>query len=462
MRSDDDNLTLLRRWYRRLDPQRALDLTHEGGDDNELYVGLDAWTFEAKVHALRGPAAVASILRNIRISANDFEARSTHLFAGFRGTGKTTELSRLTRDLRATGGYSVLQVSARDYHHLSDSLSIEELAVLLVAGIGEAALETLGEAQLPTLAKVGVWPRISELLSGIFKESGLSLRFGPVELKPALRQGAGLKVDLRQALHDRPHRLREFLHEFVSEIAAAIRPRRLVILIDDLEKYDVPGDRVVDVYQEMADLFFHSADVLKLPNCHVIYTVPPYLAFANRAISSAYDGRLHILPSIKVRARPPEHTPFEPGLAALHALVAERIDLDQLFGEAREMCLRRLVLASGGNLRDLFNMLRDVVELALDAELPVGGAEVDVTVERHAAHRTLMLVQDEFELLVDVSAHGDLSRLRHDRRRAFAQAMDQQLLLAYWNGSVWYDTHPLVERELRRYEAGLEKHQEQP
>jgi len=453
MSPSDENLELLRRWYRRLDPQRALDLTREGGDDSELYVALDAWEFETKVHSLRGPAAVSSILRNIRISAHDFEAKSTHLFAGFRGTGKTTELSRLTRDLRATGGFSVLQVSARDYHHLSDSLSIEELAVLLVAGIGEAALEVLGEDQLPGLAKVGVWSRITELLGGIFKDSGLSLRFGPVELKPALRQGEGLKVDLRAALRDRPHRLQEFLHGFVAEIAGAIAPRRLVVLVDDLEKYDVPGDRVVDVYQEMADLFFHSAEILKLPNCHVIYTVPPYLAFANRAIANAYDGRLHILPSIRVRARPPEHSPFEPGLAAMHALIAERIDLDRLFGGERDVCVRRLVLGSGGNLRDLFNMLRDVVELALDADLPVGTDEVDMTIERHAAHRTLMLVQDEFELLVDVSAHGDLSKIRHDRRGAFAQAMDQQLLLAYWNGSIWYDTHPLVEPELRRYLA---------
>jgi hypothetical protein len=77
--------------------------------------------------------------------------------------------------------------------------------------------------------------------------------------------------------------------------------------------------------------------------------------------------------------------------------------------------------------------------------------------ELDAAHRTLMLVQDEFELLVDVSAHGDLSKIRHDRRGPFAQAMDQQLLLAYWNGSIWYDTHPLVEPELRRYLASGEE-----
>lgn len=445
-----DDLELLRGWYRRLDPRRALDLTSEDGDDRELYIDLDAWPHDGVTHRLRGPTAVANILRNLRLTADDFHSQSTHLLAGFRGTGKTTELSRLTRALREHGGFTVLRFSARDYHHLNDALSIEELALVLVAGIGEAALELVDERQLPKLLQGGVWERIGEMLRGAFEDSKLSLRFGPVELKPALKQGVGLKAQLAEALGDQPHRLRTFVHDFVRDLAQALAPRRLVVLLDDLEKFDVRGDRVVQVYEDMADLFFHSTSILKLPNCHVIYTVPPYLVFANRALASAYDGRLHILPSIKIRERPPDPALFEPGLSAMRAMLAHRVDLDRLFGDELDACLRILVSRSGGNLRDLFNMLRDAIELALDSGLPIGRPQLDAAIERHTAHRTLMLMQEEFDLLLAAREHGDLNKLRPEQRGAFIQAMDQQLLLAYWNGSVWYDTHPLVEAVLDR------------
>lgn len=438
----------LRRWHQQLDPERALDLSES--DQRDRYVALDAWTFEGHTYPLRGPAPVTSILRSLRMTAEIAGAASAHLFAGFRGTGKTTELSRLTRELREHGGFAVLHFSARDYHHMSDSLSVEELAVMLAAGIGEQALEVLGDERLPAFAKEGVWNRIGATLSGLFRESGLELRFGPVALKPALRQGESLKADLRAALRERPNRLQEFLHGFVREVADAIHPRQLVIVVDDLEKFDARSDRVDAVYREMADLFLHSPHILKIPNCHVIYTVPPYLALINRAISNVYGGRLHILPSIKVRSPPPEHVPHEAGIAALQAVIDERVDLDVLFGGEREVCMRRLILASGGNLRDLFHLVRELLEAAQDLGLPIAPSEVEQAIRRQAAHR--MIFRKEFELLRDVRRRGDLTDVDDEQRGGFAEAMDQQLMLCYWNGRLWYDAHPLVEAQLDREE----------
>lgn len=101
------------------------------------------------------------MLQAIRLAADKSQAASTHLFSGFRGTGKTTELGRLAELLGELHDFTVLRVSARKYHHLSAALSAEELAVLLAAGIGEAAIETVGESQLPKLASQGVWERLS-------------------------------------------------------------------------------------------------------------------------------------------------------------------------------------------------------------------------------------------------------------------------------------------------------------
>lgn len=448
MAGPDDHLALLSKWSRRLDPSHALDPGGEG-EDGELYVDLDEWSHEGQRYALRGSSTVKDIIRAIRVAGESFAGGTTHLFSGFRGTGKTTELNRLARELDALGNFTVLRVSARDYHHLSDALSIEELAVMLAGGIGEAALEALGEAQLESLKKEGVWTRIHGLLGRAFKGTDISLSFGPVQLKAALRQGEGLKVALREALRERPNELQDFLHGFIRELAATIRPRQLVVIIDDLEKYNVPTSKVAAVYQDMAQLFFHSPDILKLPHCHTIYTVPPYLAFINPSIADAYDGRLHILPSVKLRERPPDRAPFEPGLAALEGILAQRVDLDRLFGDAREACLRPLVEASGGNIRDLFVLLRDPIEAAVDDGLPVGLAQVERAIQKQAGPRR-MLLKGPFEILSEVRQRGDLASIGEERLGAFAAAMDQHLLLCYWNGEFWYDVHPIVEPRLDR------------
>lgn len=446
----DDQEELLATWYGRLAPDRPLDVA-ENEDDRAWYVDLDDQGDNDGEHGLRGPAAVENILRGIRASALQPGRTSTHLFAGFRGTGKTTELGRLTRKLRErrSPGFSVLRINARKYHPLSDALSIEELTVLLAAGIGEAALETLGEQALPRLSKAGVWKRVFDLLHKIIDDKAVTFKLGFADIKPALFEGKELRDQLRQALGQRSHeKLREFLHEFVLEVAAAIQPQQLVVIVDDLDKLTVPTLRVAEVYQQMADLFFHNPSLLKLPACHVVYTIPPYLAFLNQEIAGIFGGSLHILPAVKVQGRPPEREVHDEGISALTHMIEQRVDIDTLFGRYRDSCMQRLVLASGGNLRDLEHLMRAVVELALDRRLPVGIREVENAINRHAAIRTLL--KDDLDILLEVSKHGDLGLVPKARLGAFAGAMDQHLMLCYWNGDFWYDAHPIIAHKIER------------
>lgn len=448
MSADDDHLALLARWTRNLDPQRPLDLSSADAEDGKWYVDLDAWPHDGELHALRGRPAVARIVGSIRLAADNFESQSTHLFSGFRGTGKTTELSRLARELEQRG-FTVLHMSARSYHPLTEALSIEELAVLLAAGIGEACAEVLGEQQLDDAAREGIWARIKGTIERAFKQTQLSFKLGPMELRAALWQGDSAAQSLRKLIGGRHDLLKNFLHEFVTEIALSVRPRQIVILVDELEKYDVPIDRVGSVYRQMANLFLNSAELLKLPNCHTVYTVPPYLAFIHAGVGAQYEQRLYLLPSVKLRGRRPAHDVFAPGVAALRALLSERIDLQRLFGPDCDSCVNRLIGASGGSIRDLFSLTRDTIETALRQGLPVGMPAVEQAIAYHAAFRPLL--KESFELLRDIEAQGDLTDIDSNRQDGFAQAMDQHLVLCDWNGEFWYDTHPMIEPQLERH-----------
>lgn len=448
---DEATEQLLATWYGRLEPH-ALDADAE--EDRQRYVDLDRWPGEdGEPCALRGPAVVDKVLSAIRLAARQPAPASTHLFAGFPGTGKTTELNRLARALRDPAwspGFAVLRISAKHYHRMSEALSIEEMAVLLVAGIGEAALESLGERALPKLEKGEIWTSIHDRMRRLL-DGQVTFKLGIADIRPALfRGGTALRDQLREALGERAHeKLRSFVHEFVLDLAVRISPRQLVVIVDDLEKYTVSTMNVASVYQQMADLFFLHGSLLKLPNCHAIYTVPPYLAFLNPGITGAFANHVHLLPNIKVQGRPPEREPHANGVEALIHAMEKRVDLDRLFGPARHACMQRVVLASGGHLRDLSDLMRAIIEIGLQRYLPLGMREVEAAITQSSALRGNLL-KDDLDILLEVSKFGDLGPVEKSRLGAFAGVMDQHLMLCYWNGDFWYDAHPIVARKLQR------------
>jgi hypothetical protein len=62
-----------------------------------------------------------------------------------------------------------------------------------------------------------------------------------------------------------------------------------------------------------------------------------------------------------------------------------------------------------------------------------------------------MLLKEDHEILAEVQRRGDLASLDKDRLGRFAGAIDQHLLLCYWNGEFWYDVQPLVQRQITRF-----------
>jgi hypothetical protein len=138
------------------------------------------------------------------------------------------------------------------------------------------------------------------------------------------------------------------------------------------------------------------------PDCHTIYTVPPYLAFLNPGVGAAFDGNVHLLPSVKVQSRPPDRKPYHDGIEALTRILATRIDLDVLFGTKRRECMERIVIASGGHLRDLMTFMKDVVLMGLRRAFPLGLREVDDVITQNGSHRGNLL-KDGLDVLLEVS-----------------------------------------------------------
>ena len=437
----------LARWYAECDPDGpAID---PGDVKDHRYVPFDAWPNPVapdRTLALRGPSAADHLVRDIRLRSQGPRPASAQLFSGFRGSGKSTELARVKAKL--DDDYTVLSFRADTYHHLSDALTPEELGLLLVAGIGEAAEDLLKRP----VGESTIWERIRAFLGQEVELTELKLGGGGLEVKALLKGGQDFKNDLAKLLRNKPDRLRAFVHGFVHEVVAA-SPRPLVVLVDGLEKYYAPTDRIPELYQAVADLFFHHAELLKLPDCHVVYTVPPYLAFLNKGVADRYCGRIRVLASVLSQGRPPSREPQEPGLLALEDVLTPRVNLDRLFlpGE-RERCVRAIAVASGGHVRDLLHIAREVIAAVTDAPEAANMGLVQRAIDLLAQSRGVIFVRMR-RILARIAEQGTLDALESKDLLELTRAMDQYMVLHYYDDSPFYDVHPLVRERVLGAEA---------
>lgn len=442
-----DEVALKAEWYSHCDP----DTTPVSGRQSRpaWYVPLDAWPDPEtrQVVPLRGSLGLDALYRHIVLSSQAGDRMSAQLFAGFRGTGKSTELARLAERLRETKKFAVLEIRADAWFHMGAAPTAYELGLVLVGAMADLAEVQLN---LDVFKKKSGWARIETFL-GEIQGTEATLKLGLADLKFAFRATGGeFRAQLASLLGDKPEKLRAFVHGAVLELATKLPPeQQLVVLVDGLEKFQVGPEQIATVYRQVTDLFQQQHLLLRLPRCHVVYTVPPYLEAVNVRVGEYYGGRVRMLPSVRVHGRQPERAPYAPGIRALLTMVGHRVDLERMFGACWQDCTRALILASGGHVRDLLMLVRETVLAGFDVPLPLGMSQVEQAI---AVWRTgpggHPWPPGMLQLLHQIDQDQRLTQMPDGDLSAFAQAMDQFLVLAYRNGETWYDVHPLVRHRL--------------
>jgi len=374
------------------------------------------------------------------------------LFTGFRGTGKSTELRHLQLRLE-DAGFVVLLADAKVYHTLTRDLLIDELLPILAGAFGESA-----QHEFPKdFFKWSWWDRLKDFLG---KEVKLDARISlsGVELKPALHGDEAFLTELRRALTGRLDALATKVHEFIEEVTAALVARRpeargVVFIFDNLEKLSGPESLFVDRMRSVLEVFTEHQRHLRVPSCHTIYAVPLYLQILYPSLSELYDGAIEVLPTVKVHERAPHRPPHEQGLEALRSLLAKRIPLDEAFAD--QLAIDRLILASGGHLRGLLDLVTDALTRARRVGLPVDATTVDASIARFSEKRRDAVRADAAPMLDMVRQRFSYDHVTTADLPRFAHYLDNHLVLCYRNGDGWYDVHPAIRDHVAQLAAAV-------
>ena len=405
------------------------------------YLDLENFTFEDQTYRLRGTDWVEPLFHCIQFSNHP----TCQLFSGYKGTGKSTELLRLKKRLE-DAGYAVILSDGAAFHDLEHPLTIEDMMIILAAATDEGAAQLLGDT-----GGTSYWDRFKDFLTREIDLKDVSISLKPLNLKMSVRSSSSLWLQVRQRLESSLGVLKDHVHGSISANVARIRKetgKEVVFILDSLEKLGGTEITFGEIMRSVVRTFSQFHQHLRLPGCHSIYTIPPYTGLIVGNIDELYDGGVtKPLPAVKVREK--DGTPYEPGLAALETLLDKRVGVQTLFGKDH-VSLQRLLLSSGGHVRGLIKMVREIIMRNGHQEFPPT-QDLVISVIRDFSEQAAQAVRPEgIPLLEAIRKTNSLEHVEEGMLHLLARYVDHHLVLCYQNGEGWYQLHELIKDNVAR------------
>ena len=388
-------------------------------------------------------SGIADAIEEIATEIDWQDGGGVCLFTGQRGTGKSTELKRLKLRLEDLGAV-VFYVDLSEFMLLTKEVEISDFLVSVAGAMSEQLQARYGGSP----GDNSYWNRLTAFLQTKVEFKELGLKLPGFDIKAALKSDPDFKARVQQAARGHVAQLVKDAHGFLGESVNYVRQqegdanRKVVLLIDSVERIRGVGSDAMAVYESVRNLFFGHAEHLRVPLLHVVYTIPPYLSVlasgAGTLMGGAVARRLVSTHIFKDRSRDAD----EEGLKVLRLVIATRYPTwAKLFAPA---AIDKLAMSSGGDLREFFRLIRLCLPAVRDdAQLPLTVDAVKPA-ENAARNEMLPIPADHLTWLKRITLSHDTCLDKDADLPTLAHFLDNRLVLNYRNGSDWYDVHPLL------------------
>lgn len=386
------------------------------------------------------------------------ESESAHLLTGFRGNGKSTELKRLKALLEQQSGARVFLVNMTDFLLMTKPLELSDFVLSLMTALAQAVERETGLEALTH----SYWERLQRFLTAEVQieplELDLAAAGAPAKLGLKLKTEPSFKQQIQQHLRGHLSRLIEDAQAYVVSLVEALRAEadrpdlKVVLLVDSVEQIRGVGTDAAQVHDSVVNLFSGQAASLAFPQLHLVYTTPPYLLALAQNLGRMLGGHPVVSwPNVHVRQR--DGRAGEAGLAVMEEILTRR------YPAWRDIVppalLRRLAICTGGDLRDFFRLVGECVITLRAARLAQPNAPLTEEMVRRVTEQLrnelLPIAEDDARWLARIHAGKETALPTTTALPALARFLDGNLIMNYLNGEPWYDVHPLLVEEIRRF-----------
>ena len=392
--------------FKASNPTRTLDMSKE--EDRKYYIDFSS---------VRGTDIISEMKRTIIFSRDD---PTCQLFTGHIGCGKSTELSRLKKELEEQDFYVVYFESSVDL----DMADVDISDILLVIAcqvsnslekdqikIKPTRFQQLlkGAADLLNSEVTGLRVEVPEIGEfGFGSEEGkVSLSFGINQITTPAKGSRQVRSLLRQYMEPRVNGIIEAINnELLEPAKRQLKDRgkaELVLIIDNLDRIDnrekLPGRNQPEY------LFVDRGEQLNRLQCHVVYTIPLIIAFSSEQenLRSRFGSDPQLLPMIRTKEQ--DGSICQQGIDLLRQMVLVRAfsnlkpeqrieEISQIFDSLET--LDRLCQVSGGHVRNLLVFFNSCLK---KEDPPFSRDLIERIISQRCNELKMAITPDEWELL---------------------------------------------------------------
>jgi hypothetical protein len=414
-------------------PARTLrEVTQNCDEDAPLESGDPRWE---DLSPARGDHATEALRKELEWRPRD---RFIHAaFVSHRGAGKSTEILRTTKQL--AGAYECVYLEATVE---MDPLQIE--AEDLLVNLAISVVEHMGAIGKPLPSEL--MKNITQWFDQVVKTTKWALNFNAeaaagVEgkasipfvgslfgsVKALFKRESEYRTEVKQVLKKYPGSLLQSVNELLSAAEKLLDGRALLVVIDNLDRYD---PEVID------RVLVAGADRIRELRTNLILTPPISLALRPKSTQLDAIYSCHFFYTVRLRRSDQGYNEFDgPGRDLLEKALSHRIDLTSIIPD--RAVRDRLIAASGGAVRELLELVSQAAFLAKGAI--IDGADAELAISRRKQRlRDLINANGWMDTLVKLAAGKQI--FNDDKCMS---VLFHRLAFKY-NGEGWYDIHPLV------------------
>jgi hypothetical protein len=397
--------------------------------------------------AVRGDADVVEDLGRTVSRSREF---TYQLYSGYRGSGKTTELLRLKKDLEDRGHVVVYFAADEEDISVQDA-QYTDILLACTRHLLKKLKEEANSAPILDWLK----GRLKDLKAVMLTEINIdqiNLEVGLKEfakITAAVRTEPGQRQKIREMLEPHTETLIQALNAFIANDNQLSVKTKLLVIADNL-------DRIVPIFRDNGrsnheEIFLDRHEQLKALNCHIIYTVPISLIYSRWATELKDNyGIPQVLPSIMVRQIDGDHC--EAGLDILKTIIRLRLSSElrevlvpQVFES--EAVLQDLCLTSGGYVRDLVQLMQEAITKT--DVLPISARAVQRATDALRDVYRRAVEEPQWDVLRQVHQSKGIENDDTHRSLLFSRCvLEYRYFDDQGDKRTWYDVHPVLWKEL--------------
>ncbi|MBI5207679.1 MAG: hypothetical protein HY934_07805 [Candidatus Firestonebacteria bacterium] len=351
------------------------------------------------------------------------------LFTGHRGSGKSTELSKLISLLN--NQFFIVNFSIAESLNLYD-LTYVDVILAMALKLFQKAHENKIDINQSLQQDIFDWLKneiTKETTIEIPKETSLSanINFLALKIEGKFGKETSSRTIMRQKIEPRLSELIEKINFTIDEIKRKIN-KPVLIIVEDIDKADLDKAR---------HLFFEHSMSLSKINARVIYTFPIALRYSNDFSQIVRNfHKSFVLPNVKISHKNGEV--YEAGYQTLRTVILKRLEENLINKDA----LEETIQLSGGLMVELIRLIQGAANYALSENKNI----IDIESVRKMASE----IRNDYRSLLRQKHYKILKQIKEDKdKKIVNEETTQELLhnlslLEYRNDETWGDIHPIV------------------